>query len=112
MYSNHDHVQDGGGSRPDPQQGLKAPEMPIGRLARRVTRTHYKGMLTAWANISGAASLARGELTLSLSPYESIDLADLPVLLADAGHSAEKIHIRMEERKKNQADQCRAPSSE
>ena len=74
--------------------------MPIGRLARRVTRTHYKGMLTAWANISGAASLARRELPLSLSPYEPIDLADLPILLADAGHSAEKINTRMEERTK------------
>ena len=27
-------------------------------------------------------------------------MADLPILLADAGHSAEKIHTRMEERKK------------
>ncbi len=74
--------------------------MPFGRSASRVTRTHYKGTLTAWANISGAASLARGELPPSLSPYEPINLANLPILLADAGHSGEKIHTRMEERKK------------
>ena len=74
--------------------------MPFGRSASRVTRTLYKGKLTAWANINGAASLARGELLLSLSQYEPIDLADFPVLLADDGHSAEKIHSRTEERRK------------
>ena len=74
--------------------------MPFGRSASRVTRTLYKGKLTDWANINGAANLARGELLLSLSQYEPIDLADFPVLPADAGHRAEKIHSRTEERKK------------
>ena len=94
MYNDQDHIQDGGGSRFDLQQGPNAPEMPFGRSASRVTRTLYKGKLTAWANINGAASLARGELLLNLSQYEPIDLADFPVLLADDGHSAEKIHSR------------------